>query len=141
MKVKYKKTRVTILLISFLIISFLCYFDLRGVSYNFKLNKDKVHFVSQTIVGKVFYKASRKIFYPRSIEARCINYTTYYDYDVSLNVPCKAGFKRLEKDSYATPRALFVGLIVFIIWASLIMLVYKNRFKLTNDLNKWWHKI
>ncbi len=112
---KSKKTRVTILLISFLIISFLCYFDLRGVSYNFKLNKDKVHFVSETIVGKVFYKASRKIFYPQSIKARCINYTTYYAYDVSLNVPCKAGYKRLEKDSYAAPRALFVGLIVFII--------------------------
>ncbi len=138
---KYKKIRVTILLISFLIISFLCYFDLRGVSYNFKLNKDKVHFVSETIVGKVFYKASRKIFYPQSIKARCINYTTYYAYDVSLNVPCKAGYKRLEKDSYAAPRALFVGLIVFIIWASLMILAYKNRFKLVNNFNKWWNEV
>ena len=64
---KYKKIRVTILLISFLIISFLCYFDLRGVSYNFKLNKDKVHFVSETIVGKVIYKASKIIFSRKDI--------------------------------------------------------------------------
>ena len=138
---KYKKIRVTILLISFLIISFLCYFDLRGVSYNFKLNKDKVHFVSETIVGKVIYKASRKIFYPQSIEAWCYKTMDFHQYDVSLNVPCKAGYKRVEKDSYAVARALFVGLVVFIIWASLMMLAYKNRFKLVNNFNKWWNKI
>ena len=138
---KYKKIRVTILLISFLIISFLCYFDLRGVSYNFKLNKDKVHFVSETIVGKVIYKASRKIFYPQSIEARCYEPATYYAYDVSQNIPCKAGYKRFEKDSYAAQRALFVGLVVFIIWSSLMILAYKNRFKLVSNFNKWWNKI
>ncbi len=139
---KYKKIRVTILLISFLIISFLCYFDLRGISYNFKLNKDKVHFVSETIIGKVFYKASRKIFYPKSIKARCVNYTTHYTYDVSLNAPCKkAGYKYSEKDSQALARASLVELIVIIIWASLMMLAYKNRFKLVNNFNKWWNEI
>ena len=135
---KNKKLRIIILLIGFLVVSFFCWFDLRGISYNFKLDKNKLHIINQTLAGGMVHFVMEVVYPPKY---SCTDLSTDEKSYVKNKADCNIDEKFLGRDIRRFSRIAFTEMIVFIGWILLMMLVYNKRFSMTKDLKDLWDDI
>ena len=93
---KDKKLRIIILLIGFSVVSFFCWFDLRGISYNFNLDKNKWHIIHQTAAGGMVHFVM-EVVYPPKNSYICLDLRTGEKSYVK-NEPCNIGEKLISQD-------------------------------------------
>ena len=135
---KNKKLRIIILLIGFSVVSFFSWFDLRGISYNFKLDKNKLYIINQTLAGGIVHSVMEAVYPPK--------YTCYVLFSddkfyVKNKADCNIDKNSLGGDIRRFSRVAYTEMIVFIGWILLMMLVYNARFNWTKDLKNLWDDI
>ena len=135
---KNKKLRIIILLIGFSVVSFFSWFDLRGISYNFKLDKNKLHIINQTLAGGMVHFVMEVVYPPKY---SCTDLSTDEKSYVKNKADCNIDEKFLGRDIRRFSRIAFTEMIVFIGWILLMMLVYNARFNWTKDLKNLWDDI
>jgi hypothetical protein len=135
---KNKKLRIIILLIGFSVVSFFSWFDLRGISYNFKLDKNKLYIINQTLAGGIVHSVMEAVYPPKYTCYVLLSDEKSY---VKNEADCNIDENFLGGDIRRFIRIAYTGIIIFIVWTFLMVFVYNKRFDLAKDLKDLWDDI